>query len=463
MAEPFRRYPAIVQAPASEPWPAREYPRGGWSMVTLTPGGPPLQLTWPGGLPDGPATLRLAVARDDRQHRRLTIRAGDQALGEVEVPYACPLQVCETELEAAAVKRAGGGLALTLQGGDQPFTIATGPGLDEALLPQFHTGRAASPVAAFAARLVSEASLSQFGWMEGCCLDGLWHWHQATGGARLRDGFDLHFSRYPEIVEHCRGIESTLMIAPLARVESENAPLGHAVDFWWARQDQHGCIQDGQTTSCEGSYTVAYPLAVIAKRWRDETLGEVAAHQLRLRRDRLAVDGDIWLRWRSNGTRTYRSWARGCAWYLLGLARTLVELEGLVETTDLRDELAAQAELLVPKQSGNGLWHGFVDEPEVATDSSGSAGVAAALAIGAAHGWLPPSCLAAAQRTREGLLGQLTADGLLGGVCPSNKGEYGEAGQRRAYRGVLGMGMGLMASLLAALGEPAPGDDGRGG
>jgi len=464
MAGALTRDPAEVTSPAAGPWPPEQYPRGAWRLVSLTPGGPPLTLSWPAGAPDGPARLRLTVGQDDRHHRRLALTARNRALGELEVPYACPLQVCETELDAEAAQRAvKDGLKLTLSGGEGPLTIAVGPDLDAALVPQLLTGRAALPLAAFLARMVSEASLSQFGWMEGCCLDGLWHWHQATGDPRLKAGFELHLARYPEIVEHCRGIESTLMIAPLARVEEENAPLGHAVDFWWARQDQHGCIQDGQTTSCEGSYTVAYPLAVIAKRWADPTLGEVAAHQLRLRRDRLAVDGNIWLRWRADGKRTYRSWARGCAWYLLGLARTLVELDGLVETADLRAELAAQADLVIPKQAASGLWHGFLDEPAVASDSSGSAGIAAALAIGAAQGWLPETAKAAARRTLEGLWPQLTVDGLLGGVCPSNKGEYGEAGQRRAYRGVLGMGMGLMASLLAALGERPPAEDGSGG
>jgi len=463
MADGVTRYPAEVKSPTAVRWPQEQYPRGGWQIVSLTAGGQPLALAWPKA-PDGPATLRLAVGKDDRQHRHLKLTAGDQPVGELEIPYACPLQVCELSLDAEAVKLASSaGLSLALTDGEGTLTIATGPDLDEALVPQLLVGRAASPLAAFTARLVSEASLSQFGWMEGCSLDGLWQWYQATGDPRLKAGFELHYARYPDIVDHCRGIESTLMIAPLARVEEENAPLGHAVDFWWARQDQHGCIQDGQTTSCEGSYTVAYPLAVIAKRWQDETLGEVAAHNLRLRRDRLAVDGDIWLRWRPDGKRTYRSWARGCAWYLLGLARSLVELDGLVETGDLRAELAAQAEILIPKQSANGLWHGFLDEPDVATDSSGSSGIAAALAIGTEHGWLPATARAAAERTLDGLWGQLTADGLLGGVCPSNKGEYGEAGQRRPYRGVLGMGMGLMASLLAALGVKPPADDGRGG
>ena len=458
MADGFARHPAAVQAPAATPWPESAYPRGEWQLVALEPDGEPLKLAWPGVTIDGPATMRLAVGLDDRSMRHLAVSSATSGkpIAEFEIPFACPLQPVQLELTAEQVGIAQSeGLACVVKGGDKPLTFAVGPGLDEALVPQLMVGALADQKAAFRDRMVSDASLAQFGWMEGCALDGLWWWSQTTGDARLRAGFDRHLAHYPDIAEHCRGIESTLMIAALARVEEENAPLGHAVDFWWARQDQHGCILDGTTTSCEGSYTIAYPLAAIAKRWNDATLGEVAAHQLRLRRDRLAVDGDIWLRYRPGGKRTYRSWARGCAWYMIGLARTLVELGALVDTADLKTELAHQAAMLIPKQNADGLWHAFIDEPKVATDSSGSAGIATALAIGAAEGWLDGVAGAAARKTLDGLWRQLTDDGLLGGVCPSNKGEYGEAGQRRPYRAIMGMGMGLMASLLAALGEPA--------
>ena len=56
-----------------------------------------------------------------------------------------------------------------------------------------------------------------------------------------------------------------------------------------------------------------------------------------------------------------------------------------------------------------------LDEPRLAPDTAGSAGIAAALALGAKHG----------EKTLAGLRTHLTPDGLRGGVSHSTKG--GEA------------------------------------
>ena len=90
-----------------------------------------------------------------------------------------------------------------------------------------------------------------------------------------------------------------------------------------------------------------------------------------------------------------------------------------------------------------------MDEREVRPDSSGSAGIAAALALGAKYGMLPAEARLSAQSTLNALLDHLTDDGFLTGVAQSNR--DGERLQRDDYRVIFQMGMGLMGQLMAAL------------
>ncbi|MBD2847824.1 glycoside hydrolase family 88 protein [Paenibacillus sp. IB182496] len=178
------------------------------------------------------------------------------------------------------------------------------------------------------------------------------------------------------------------------------------------------------------------------------------------RRDRLIDDaGHLHLRYMRDGRRTFQHWARAYAWYMLGLTRALTELEQLPEElrpddrtmADLRAECVRIAAVAMRHQRGDGLWSCFVDDHTVAPDTSGSAGIAAALAAGARAGLLPVDCgaLASAERAFGALLEHLTPDGLLTGVSQSNRG--GEALQRGDYRVISQMGMGLLAQLYAAL------------
>ena len=113
------------------------------------------------------------------------------------------------------------------------------------------------------------------------------------------------------------------------------------------------------------------------------------------------------------------------------------------------EEAARLAKWIVPYQLPSGLWSVFVDEPRLRPDTSGTAGIAAALAVGAAHGWLDDGVRAAAVECLAGLTPYLTPDGFLGGASQSNKG--GPGLQRSDYRVIYQMGMGLMAQLIAAL------------
>jgi len=144
-----------------------------------------------------------------------------------------------------------------------------------------------------------------------------------------------------------------------------------------------------------------------------------------------------------------RAWARGIAWQMLGFARTLRELNHRSDLADCIKSFQQLAAWVLPYQRDDGLWSVFVDQPQLTPDTSGSAGIAAALAIGAQQGWLDEDAKVAAAKTLAGLKLHLTQDGFLGGVAQANKG--GEGLQRGEYRVIYQMGMGLMAQLIAAL------------
>ena len=101
----------------------------------------------------------------------------------------------------------------------------------------------------------------------------------------------------------------------------------------------------------------------------------------------------------------------------------------------------------MPLQRADGLWGICCDEPTLTPDTAGSAGIAAALALGAKHGFLASGARDTAEKTLSGLMPHLTSDGFLGGVAQVNKG--GESLQRGDYCIIYQMEMGVMAQLIA--------------
>jgi hypothetical protein len=448
--------------------PGKRIPRG-WQAVAVPVGGS-INVDWPAAARAediaGTARFRVSIALDEREVKSLQVmaRADRRVLGCFDLRYAHVFQPFELLLDRSATAEAlAGGLTLTLtRGTGALWLLADGPSNGSLLLPHLAldgSGATRDRLRAFEQRLDSLDSLQPFGWLEGCVLDALRD--LGLGGAQDahlaqffdrspvsgRSGLiheDLFSARCDDALE---GIESTLMFASLARVWPQHPAIALAVNHWrtWMRAD--GIVQDGDTLSAEGSYTVAYPMAVVA-RLRPEWawLANSAVAQLRARRDALRIDDDLWLRRQDDGRRTFRNWARAAAWYLLGLVRTLIELDD--PPPDLAAECRQIAEWAAARQDADGLWACFIGE-KTSSDTSGSAGIAAALALGVKHGWLPSSLRPAAERTLSALVGHLTPDGFLGGVAQTNK--AGEALQRSDYRVIGQFGMGMMGQLVAAL------------
>lgn len=99
-------------------------------------------------------------------------------------------------------------------------------------------------------------------------------------------------------------------------------------------------------------------------------------------------------------------------------------------------------------------WSCFLDERTIAPDTSGSAGIAAAMALAARHELAGKKFRESARAAWNGLARKLTAGGFRSGVSQANKREAGEALQRSDDRVSLQFGMGLMAQLKAALDGP---------
>ncbi|MFN7209454.1 MAG: glycoside hydrolase family 88 protein [Aggregatilineales bacterium] len=410
--------------------------------------------------------LRLSVALDSREEvllEALSLASG-RVIARFDIRYAHAFQPFEATISAQAAREiVAEGLGLRLVQGNAPLWLLHDPNGDAepALMPHILLGASADRLQAFRHRLNSLASLQFFGWQEGCVLLGLLDMAEAgllepdlalrTIQVHLAHFFDAegnldYEDDFSQPKRAIYGIEGTLPFATLARTQPDHPALKAAIRFWMESRGANGVIQDGDVLSAEGSYTVAYPMAQIGLLRDEPSLISMALEQLRARRALFTGDS-LALRLHNDGRRTFVNWARAVAWYLLGLARTLALLPS--PPADLREAFAEAAQWAVRRQNGQGLWHAFVDAPEVQPDNGGSAGIAAALALGVKAGLLSAALREPAARAAQALSAALTPDGFLKGVAQVNKG--GEALQRDDYRVISQFGMGLLAQLYAAL------------
>jgi rhamnogalacturonyl hydrolase YesR len=441
----------------------------GWSGVAIPArkDAPGVVLRWDQPHMFAAATrLRLTVALDVRESKRIEVRTArtNEVLGVFDIRFPSACQPFEIPVTADLAARASQeGVRLRQTEGERPLWLFDGDSSDtpDAFAPHLLGAVSADRWSQFEARLCSAASLQAFGWIEGCVLDGLWQTAQLPGGEPARKTLIAHIRRFvspdgtldyegpgsrPER-NRVYGMEGLLPFAIIARVEPKNPVLKMAEREIRSRLDADNAVIDGTWTTTEGVYIAGYPLAVLAQEWQRDDLAELALAQLRTRRDRSIVDGHIYQSV-GEGRTHLRNWARGVAWYLLGFARVLETLGKDANVSDLHTEFRRAALWALRFQRGDGLWGNFLDDPKAGVDTSGTAGIATALAIGARHGWLPAEARAAARRAEAGLEAFLTPDGFLSGMAQFNKG--GEALQRSDYRVMAPMAMGLAAQLWAA-------------
>jgi unsaturated rhamnogalacturonyl hydrolase len=140
-------------------------------------------------------------------------------------------------------------------------------------------------------------------------------------------------------------------------------------------------------------------------------------------------------------------WARGNAWAALTMARALelVDVQHaafMIIEGSLRDQLSA----LVRLQDETGLWHTVLDDPDSYLETSGSAGIAAALL---SRGRLYNKYV---NKSIRGILSRIKEDGTVSGVSAGtavmrNVQGYKETSEKR----IQGWGQGLTLAFLSSL------------
>ena len=335
-----------------------------------------LLLKWKGVNPKSLGNMprfRLCLVSGQRTFQYLEVlNVEDKLIGTMDLSISASFQIIEFQIPIVKLKTVlNDGIKIICRGKGNPVTFFT-PSSE--IPPSFYphllsVEKKSSPKEAFLNQIASRSSLTNFGWQEGCVLDGL---------AALSNNIIANNTHQKALDDHLKlifeqgkapimdgSIEATLCIAQLALKNPKHPEIEKALTFWQKKEDSEGGIIDGTQTAAEGNYTVGWPLAVLAKQLNRPDLAEKSILQLRLRRDRLVdKDGTIWLRHYKNGNpqRTYKLWSRGVAWYFLGLAKSLDILPN--PPVDLIAELQRTAQYLIPYQTQEGLWRVFADDPQ---------------------------------------------------------------------------------------------------
>ncbi|ULL15366.1 glycoside hydrolase 105 family protein [Paenibacillus sp. H1-7] len=140
-------------------------------------------------------------------------------------------------------------------------------------------------------------------------------------------------------------------------------------------------------------------------------------------------------------------WARGNSWAAITMARALKLIHVthpsfMIIEGSLRDQLAA----LVRLQADSGLWHTVLNDPDSYTETSGSAGIAAAF-IGSGKMYNKY-----VNKSIQGILGRIDEDGSVRGVSAGTAVMRDAEGYKGVpYKRVQGWGQGLALTFLSSL------------
>ena len=306
--------------------------------------------------------------------------------------------------------------------------------------------------------LRSSAAFDYLGWMTGCTTTALALLDQPAlevrfsgvgEGLPLLSGTPFELSTADE--GNIAHLESFAPLAALAKSSFSTdvqARLEAAAPQLLAL-----CLADLPQYTSEGCFTLAYPLACIANRLEQPQLLAAAEFAV-LRRWEVLLSGSVIAqRCRADGAEQWMEhWARGTAWLVLGTALVALEMPAHAQQV-LVQKLVSVIPMLLEQQLEGGLWSVFTDRADTGAESSGSAGIAAALAIAVRQGWLAPDlelrALMAARACAVALEGCVDADGCLNLVSQHNP--AGEQALQIGHRMRAAWGTGLYAILLWAL------------
>ncbi len=411
--------------------------------------------------------FRISVAQEiwDTKLLHLFLSETGELLGTVDIRFSSVLVPYEIQIDKKYISKINRqGIKITLES-ETPFWFFTQPDSlvdNKVFLPQIISSKnKTGTFTDFLDCFLSVSSIQAFGWREGTVLDGLWQVYNRKNNAKALETLEQHFNLFFDYQQNLvyenaqshpndnriNGIESTIPFATLARLKPEHPILKTVVKGWQELEKENGMVIDGTMVSAEGCYTVAYPMAVIGKAWQNEKLKKQAMEQLKHRF--VLINNNLYLRYNTEGKYTYPNWARGAAWILLGFARTISELKNEIRDKEIVEKFQEAVKIAVSYQGKNGLWNCFMNDSNSLPDTSGSAGISAAILTGINQGFLSEKYRRNAEKCWDALQNYLTPDGFLKGAAQDNRG--GIQLQESDYRVIAQMGMGMMAQLYAEL------------
>lgn len=447
-----------------------------WVVGEVPAGGEGVRLTWDkAALPaQSRFRLRITSATDVREVCVLTVKTAvsSKTIGELDMRFAHYMQPFELTIDPAdaeAVMQEG--VVVQRISGTKPFWFfartANTPSAPDAFLPHLlaYQPPDAGPPDRWKDRLLSLDSVQTFGWMQGVVWDGLHEMsqHSAKAKAVLKDQLALYLSQNSLVYANLNNVktvgkistvESILPFAILAQTNPAHPLLQTAIAFCESHANAAGVIADGTGTTgspadrmlkTEECYTVSYPLAVLAKTLKRPELAQLAIQTLQSRINTLEKGTSIYQRGTEQGDLYFKNWGRGVAWYLLGLAKTLAHLPNSDQKQTLVRSFQNAVRKVLTYQQPNGLWYNFFHTPETGFETSGTAGIAAALTYGCKQGFLDATAKKAAQKAQKALLPYMTPDGYLTGTAQVNKG--GDALQHNGFRVLSPYTLGFLAHL----------------
>lgn len=439
----------------------------GWNYFEIPNNGEAVKFNVP-DLPSRsvlPIYLRLFVALEVRDQLEVTITLAEsgRVIGTLPVWYANTMQLFECKLDVEANRLKKEGLRLTLSKGNESlycydFSAEAGSHI------YLDNGEDQDPSKNFIASLCSLKSVNTFGWMEGCVTDSLDEMGRSGMFPQANDALDKRLKLFlPDnkniIYEDYHGRpkdnvhtnwEGGLPFAAIVKRYPDHPSIKLFTDFCESR------IENGKTKGAslttEGCYHLAYPLAAIANAKQNKEWFEIALIELDERIQYLTGVDVVYQRASKNGEQTsFQNWARGYAWFLLGLVRSypLLKKSGLFEGDPrlkrIQQAFEEYANVALKYQQRDAGWKAYIDLPETSFDASGTAGIASALMYGYGLGWNVDFNEQKQLAARERLEKSLTSDGFLKDCCQVNRG--GEELQKGTYRVISQYAMGLMAHL----------------
>jgi rhamnogalacturonyl hydrolase YesR len=445
----------------------------GWDYFTLNTSSEGLILNCD-ELPEnfnGLAYLRMHIAIDTKgkDEVEITLAKSGKKIGHLSIWYATGLQIFDTKLDCDLQSIKNEGIRLTMPKGKKPiYFLATANDRGAHIL--LSTKNEFEREKAWLDIMCSTWSLQPFDWLEGTLLDGMHEYYLRKKHKPVLKTINNHLDRYLVDDKNLfyvdlssrpkdnifNNLERGINFATIAKYRPNHPSVNLFIDFCKSRFDENNKFKPDHLTT-EGNYTLAYPLAVLANKKNMPELYEMALIETEERINLLTGPDYVY----RAGSKTKgnpeinRNWSRGFVWFLLGLIRTIEVLKYSQFKDDerlkkLEETYKYYANLALKHQQVDYSWKSYLDIEDTEFESSGTAGIGAALAHGARLGYLPNFSKNDLRNIYSRLLKTITPDGFMNGVSQHNAGSM-ELMQKGKYRVISQYSLGFMAHIKAHL------------